>query len=251
MLRLVDGPGQKSPEPPEWSEWPEAPRPPAGRRRATAGWWCRWSPAGGRSASWCCSGPSRVELSNDDAVTVAALRSYGGQALHRAQLLAERSSVARTLQKAMLSGVLPQPEGVQLAARYLPLAEHDEVGGDWYDAAVMPDGSVDVTIGDVQGHDVGAAAVMGALRNMLRTLSFAVEDSPAETLRRLDRSARHLDLPRLASVVLGQLAAERRRRPGKRRPALRVVQRRAPARRCWSCRTAGAARSTTTSRTTT
>ncbi len=208
VLRLVDGPGQKTPEPPEWSEWPEGPaatgRGAAGDGRVVAPLVAGGRPVGVMVLQWA----EAHRLSNDDAVTVAALRSYGGQALHRAQLLAERSSVARTLQKAMLSGVLPQPEGVQLAARYLPLAEHDEVGGDWYDAAVMPDGSVDVTIGDVQGHDVGAASVMGALRNMLRTLSFAVEDSPAETLRRLDRSARHLDLPRLASVVLGQLTAE-------------------------------------------
>jgi anti-sigma regulatory factor (Ser/Thr protein kinase) len=71
-----------------------------------------------------------------------------------------------------------------LAARYLPAGREAEVGGDWYDAIALDESRVGVVIGDVVGHGITAAAVMGQLRNALR--AYALEGhSPAASLERL------------------------------------------------------------------
>ena len=144
-------------------------------------------------------------FSDDDRLTIAALTSYTAQAVHRAGLLADRTSAARTLQAALLTERLPSAEHFRLAARYVAVAERDEAGGDWYDAHLAPAGDLHVTIGDVQGHDLRSAAVMGALRNMLRTLDWALDESPASILRRLDQAAREFAIERHATVLFGRL----------------------------------------------
>ncbi len=146
------------------------------------------------------------DFSDDDRLTISALASYTAQAVHRAGLLAERTSAARTLQAAMLTDWLPTPEHAELAARYVAVAERDVAGGDWYDARLSASGSLHVTIGDVQGHDLRSAAVMGSLRNMLRTLDWALDDeSPASILRRLDQAATEFAIKRHATVLFGRL----------------------------------------------
>jgi len=94
--------------------------------------------------------------------------------------------VAETLQRSLLPEKLPQIEGVLLAARYLPAGAGAAVGGDWYDAAELPDGRVALVVGDVVGHGLRAAAVMGQLRNASRAYSI-VDISPAEIVARLNR----------------------------------------------------------------
>ena len=94
--------------------------------------------------------------------------------------------VAETLQRSLLPAKLPDIEGVTLAARYLPAGEGEAVGGDWYDAAELPDGRVALVVGDVVGHGLRAAAVMGQLRNAFR--AYAITDTaPAEIVARLNR----------------------------------------------------------------
>ena len=94
--------------------------------------------------------------------------------------------VAETLQRSLLPEKLPEIEGVELAARYLPAGEGAAVGGDWYDAAELPDGRVALVVGDVVGHGLRAAAVMGQLRNAFRAYSIS-DASPAELIARLNR----------------------------------------------------------------
>ena len=72
----------------------------------------------------------------------------------------------------------PTPECLELAARYRPAASRDQVGGDWYDAVVMPSGATSLMVGDVVGHDIAAAAVMGQLRTMLRTIAWTRRRRP-------------------------------------------------------------------------
>lgn len=157
------------------------------------------------------------EVRDYDEGTVDLLRAisaYTAQALDRARLLEERTGVAITLQRALLSQ-LPQPETLQIAARYRAAAEHDEVGGDWYDALVGTDGATYVAIGDVIGHDVAAASVMGQLRNMLRALVWQnVDDTPAGDVARLDHLMRDLQIATIASLVLARVeqSAEQRAR---------------------------------------
>lgn len=82
------------------------------------------------------------------------------------------------LQRSMLPSVLPEVTGISMAARYRPASVGAYVGGDWYDAFCLPGGRLAVTIGDVAGHGLAAASVMGQLRNALRAYTVA-ESAPA------------------------------------------------------------------------
>ncbi|HVU75013.1 MAG TPA: GAF domain-containing SpoIIE family protein phosphatase [Mycobacteriales bacterium] len=144
-------------------------------------------------------------FSEDDVLTVGALASYTSQAAHRALMLTERTHAATILQSALLTDDLPQPDGLEIAARYLTSRRDDKVGGDWYDAVVMPSGATNLMIGDVVGHDIAAAAVMGNLRSMLRGIAWAVDDTPSANVARLDRAARDLQVPALATLVYARI----------------------------------------------
>jgi serine phosphatase RsbU (regulator of sigma subunit)/anti-sigma regulatory factor (Ser/Thr protein kinase) len=92
---------------------------------------------------------------------------------------------ARVLQQALLPAQLPAIPGIETAARYLP-AQGDRVGGDWYDVLELPHGAVGLVMGDVEGHDVTAAALMGQIRNVVR--AYATDGHPpAEVMNRANR----------------------------------------------------------------
>lgn len=116
-------------------------------------------------------------------------------------------TIALALQAAMLTQ-LPESDKLQLAARYLTAAEHDQVGGDWYDALVLPDGSTTLVIGDVIGHDIIAAAAMGQLRNLLRALVWDRNEPPSAVVTRLDRAIRDLRIDAITSLIV--VSVERR-----------------------------------------
>lgn len=143
-------------------------------------------------------------LNEQDRVTIEALASYSAQAVQRAELLQERLDALVTLQSALLPS-LPATEGLTLAARYRPAASRDQVGGDWYDAVVMPYGATGLMVGDVVGHDIAAAAIMGQLRTMLRSIAWAVDDSPAAHVHRLDQAMQDLDVDGMASLVYARV----------------------------------------------
>ncbi len=94
--------------------------------------------------------------------------------------------VAETLQRSLLPESLPKIEGLQLDARYLPASASAAIGGDWYDAVELEDGRVAVVVGDVVGHGLRAAVVMGQLRTAFRAYAL-LGTSPADTLARLNR----------------------------------------------------------------
>ncbi|MEJ5866778.1 SpoIIE family protein phosphatase [Pseudokineococcus sp. 5B2Z-1] len=128
------------------------------------------------------------------------IRAHDAEAARAAQAVA--TSV--TLQRALLTD-LPQPDHLQWHARYLPAANTEQVGGDWYDAVVMPDGATTLVIGDVVGHDIAAAAQMGQLRAMTRTLAWASEEPASAVLARVDQAIAGLRLPTMATVLLGRI----------------------------------------------
>ncbi|MGW7368310.1 PP2C family protein-serine/threonine phosphatase [Streptomyces sp. NPDC054841] len=105
------------------------------------------------------------------------------QALERIKVQRARVELAMALQRHMLPPELPQLPLLRIAGRYAPSRDGLDVGGDWYDAFVMADGSIAVAIGDVQGHDVEAVAFMGQVRTSLRALAGATSD-PGEVLSR-------------------------------------------------------------------
>lgn len=125
-------------------------------------------------------------------------------AVHRARLLEDLTFVAETLQAAV-TPALPHVDGITMAGCCLPSRSRNLVGGDWYDAFEGPDGQVLVTIGDVQGHDIQAAAVMGRIRSALTSLAIVLEESPAGIYRALDRVLASLQLERRATGILAAL----------------------------------------------
>lgn len=116
---------------------------------------------------------------------LAAARAAPG--IERARLFAaleHEHGMAALLQRSLLPRSLPEAVGISIAARYLPA--RDEVGGDWYDVIELPRGLIGLAIGDVVGHGVRAAALMGQLRTALR--AYAQEGhGPSLTLELVDR----------------------------------------------------------------
>jgi serine phosphatase RsbU (regulator of sigma subunit) len=135
---------------------------------------------------------------------VTALAGYTAQALHRADHLHSRENVATILQRAMLSD-LPDTAPYELAARYEPAARTELVGGDWYDAVRLDAQHLALVIGDVTGHDMRAAALMGRVRSKLRLLLVDRHEPPAALLRRLDAANQALGDRIIASAVLAYL----------------------------------------------
>jgi GAF domain-containing protein/anti-sigma regulatory factor (Ser/Thr protein kinase) len=141
-----------------------------------------------------------VTIDEDLAELLSTLGTLGAQALDRALHFESERSIAETLQRSVLPVALPQVDGVQLAARYLPGTQHVDVGGDWFDAVELPGDRLGLVVGDVVGKGVHAAASMSQLRNALR--AFAAERlKPPSVLARLDRLADDTAETTFATVV--------------------------------------------------
>ncbi len=118
-------------------------------------------------------------------------------AAHAHRSRSERAAAER-LQASLLPGHLPTVPGWELAARYVPGAASG-VGGDWYDVFHLPDRRLGLVIGDVVGHGLAAAVVMGRLRSALRAYALEFPD-PADVLGKLDRKASHFEHNTMATV---------------------------------------------------
>ena len=119
---------------------------------------------------------------------LAVARDFGrraAQALDHAQLYERERTTADALQRAMLPQILPQLANVSFSASYSAASESQRVGGDFYDAFALPDGRIALTIGDVTGHGLEAAVIMGEIRQALRAASF----ERAEPSTILDRAS--------------------------------------------------------------
>ncbi len=121
-----------------------------------------------------------------------------GLAIEHARAYEREVSNVEHLQRSLLPDRLPDVEGIQIAARYMPGGA--DVGGDWYDAIPLEGGRVGVAMGDVVGHGIGAASLMGQLRHATR--AYALEGhSPAGVLDRLDRLVRSLEGGQMATLL--------------------------------------------------
>lgn len=114
----------------------------------------------------------------DEVVARAALN------IDNARLYTTQREAALTLQRSLTNSALPAVTGLELTGRYLPASAHD-VGGDWFDVIALPGGRTGLVIGDVMGHGIHAAAVMGQLRTAVRTLA-RHDIPPARMLSSLD-----------------------------------------------------------------
>ncbi len=116
----------------------------------------------------------------------------------QARLSAEERAAATALQRSLLPTQLPRISGLDLAARYIP--GEGMVSGDWYDVLVLPGGVVGIVIGDVAGHGLRAAVIMGRLRSALR--AYAIEHSdPAQVLHLLDVKIHHFEAGAMATAL--------------------------------------------------
>ncbi|MEA2246017.1 MAG: hypothetical protein QOH46_546, partial [Solirubrobacteraceae bacterium] len=133
-----------------------------------------------------------------------------GLALDHARLYDREHRTAETLQRALLPPTLPQIDGHDLAARYLPGRVGDHVGGDWYDAFALPGGRIGIAIGDIGGRGISAAALMGQVRNALRAYALKAPTPGAALadLRLLDEALPELVFATLTYIVYDPATGE-------------------------------------------
>ncbi|MCP3768149.1 MULTISPECIES: SpoIIE family protein phosphatase [unclassified Streptomyces] len=134
--------------------------------------------ASGRPVGSCILGwETSRRFTPDERSALIALGGLVAQALERARLYDAESAVARGLQEGLLPHRLPAIEGLVSTGRYLPGTQGMAIGGDWYDV-IRTERGVALVIGDVEGHSVGAAAVMGQLRSAVH--AFAASGHPPQ-----------------------------------------------------------------------
>jgi serine phosphatase RsbU (regulator of sigma subunit)/anti-sigma regulatory factor (Ser/Thr protein kinase) len=117
----------------------------------------------------------------------------------QARLSEVERATAEALQRSLVPSRLPILPGLDLAARYIP-GQGNGVGGDWYDLFVLPSGWQCLVIGDVVGHGLRAAVIMGRLRSALRAYALEGGD-PAEVLSKLDHKVLHFEPGAMATVL--------------------------------------------------
>ncbi|HEU5333786.1 MAG TPA: SpoIIE family protein phosphatase [Actinocrinis sp.] len=134
---------------------------------------------------------ARRPFSPGEAVLGEELASRAALCIDNARLYSHERQTALMLQRALLPADAGYHAGIDIAHRYLPASDLTGVGGDWYDVIGLGGGRVALVVGDVMGHGVRAAAVMGQLRTATRTLA-ALDLQPAEVLHHLDELMEHL-----------------------------------------------------------
>ncbi|WP_327317583.1 SpoIIE family protein phosphatase [Streptomyces sp. NBC_01235] len=144
--------------------------------------------------------PERIPFENDDLLVAAQLATHSALGIDKAVLYDREAYIADELQRTMLPETLPRCTGVRLASRYLPAAETARVGGDWYDAIPLPGSRVALVVGDVMGHSMTSAAIMGQLRTTAQTLA-GLDLPPQEVLHHLDEQAQRLGTDRMATCL--------------------------------------------------
>src|SRR4051812_9971185 len=149
----------------------------------------------------------RYGFTPEDRNVLIALGSSIAQSLQRAMLYEQEKDLATGLQQAMLPRTIPSVPGVDVAVRYRAASAEGslgrDIGGDWYDLIPLPGGRVGAVIGDVQGHDTHAAAVMGQLRIVLR--AYAAEGHPPATvMARASVFLHELDTDRFATCLYAE-----------------------------------------------
>ncbi|GGM14282.1 hypothetical protein GCM10010129_68060 [Streptomyces fumigatiscleroticus] len=127
-----------------------------------------------------------------------------GLALDNARLYQRQRKVAETMQNHLLPQ-MPRVPGLQMTVRYLPAPDASQVGGDWYDAFTLSDGSTALAVGDVVGHDLEAAAGMAQLRNMLRAYAWSQQEPPSQIVGRLDEAVTHITDVTMATMILARV----------------------------------------------
>ncbi|MFC8719735.1 SpoIIE family protein phosphatase [Kitasatospora sp. NPDC057198] len=147
-----------------------------------------------------------VRLANPEPFTPAdralgeELAARAAVCIDNARLYRRERDTALTLQRSLLPQDVHGTPGLEIAHRYLPSTVGDEIGGDWFDVVPLTGGRVALIVGDVMGHGIRAAATMGQLRTVARTL-VTLDLDPARVLRRLDEATAQLGEGQFATCV--------------------------------------------------
>lgn len=144
--------------------------------------------AGRTMGAWMAAFDYPVAFTPEERSVLTTVARMLAQALARAGVAESERELAEGLQRSMLPSLGPRIPGMAVAARYIPTRDGLQVGGDWYDLIPLPSGRFALVIGDVQGHDVRAAGLMGQLRIALR--AYASEGHRPDAV--LSRASRFL-----------------------------------------------------------
>ncbi|MEU8708287.1 SpoIIE family protein phosphatase [Streptomyces sp. NPDC048565] len=144
--------------------------------------------SGHTTGAWMAGFQHRVAFSPDERSVLSTVARMLAQALTRAGAAENERELSLGLQRSMRPSLGPDVPGLTVAARYIPTGGGLQVGGDWYDVIPLPNGRIALVIGDVQGHDVRAAGLMGQLRIALR--AYASEGHRPDAV--LSRASRFL-----------------------------------------------------------
>jgi len=140
----------------------------------------------------------------DDVATAREVADRVALALDNSRLYEQQRRLAEGLQRSLLTAP-PEPDHAEIVVRYQPAMQAAEVGGDWYDAFLQPDGATMVVIGDVVGHDTEAAAAMGQLRGMLRGIAYRDAAPPSAVLTELDVAIQGLGMGTMATATIARV----------------------------------------------
>ncbi|ARF73675.1 ATP-binding SpoIIE family protein phosphatase [Streptomyces sp. NPDC012600] len=144
--------------------------------------------SGRTMGAWMAGFQHPVSFSPDERAVLSTVARMLAQALARAGVAETERELSLGLQRSMMPTLGPDIPGMTVAARYVPTGGGLQVGGDWYDMIPLPNGRIALIIGDVQGHDVRAAGLMGQLRIALR--AYASEGHRPDAV--LSRASRFL-----------------------------------------------------------
>ena len=140
------------------------------------------------------------EFSNEDTSLLQLAADRAALAIEHARSYERERGVVETLQRSLIPEQLPRLPGLEMAARYQPGGLRADVGGDWYDAIALEGGEVGLAMGDVVGHGLQAASLMGQLRNALR--AYALEEHPpGVVVEKLDSLVQSLEQGRMATLL--------------------------------------------------
>lgn len=129
--------------------------------------------------------PGRARFTERHEYLAEGIAGYAAIALDNARLYERERNLATQLTRSMLPAV-PEIPGLDIVTRYLPAATGAKIGGDWFDVIRLPSGGTAFVIGDVVGHGVTAAAVMGQIRTAIRSYAL-LELPPSELLRHVSK----------------------------------------------------------------
>lgn len=149
------------------------------------------------------------QFSEDERAALTSLAGLIAQAFERARLYDVKHQLAQSMQSSLLPRTLPGVQGLDVAARYLPATPGMEIGGDFYDLIRLDDAVAAAVVGDVQGHDVTAAALMGQVRMAIHAHASAGAE-PGEVLSHTNRLLTELSPDRFTSCVYVRVDLPRR-----------------------------------------